>query len=92
MMQEINILIVIDYNLLLIMDIKLKSYNCRGLPRDTTKLLARRPDIVSLFEDCDIIAFQETHYAKQNIQCLNGLQPYFVIIGTAKIDECDGVM
>ena len=83
---------VIDYNLLLIMDLKLKSFNCRGLPRDRTKLLARRPDIESLFEDSDIIAFQETHYAKQNIQCLNALHPDFVGIGTAKVDECDGVM
>ena len=74
------------------MDLKLKSFNCRGLPRDRTKLLARRPDIESLFEDSDIIAFQETHYAKQNIQCLNALHPDFVGIGTAKVDECDGVM
>ena len=48
MMQETRLIVVIDHNLLLIMDIKLKSYNCRGLPRDRAKLLSRRPDIESL--------------------------------------------
>ena len=76
----------------MIMDIKLKSYNCRGLPRDRAKLLSRRPDIESLLEDADIIAFQETHYAKQNIKCLNSLHSEFVGIGMTKVDESDGVM
>ena len=74
------------------MDIRLKSYNCRGLPKDRSKLLSQRPDIDILFEDSDIIAFQETHYAKQNIKCLNSLHNDFVGIGAAKVDECHGVM
>ena len=67
------------------------SYNCRGLPRDRSKL-SLRPDINILFEKSDIIAFQETHYAKQNIKCLNSLHNDFVGIGAAKVDECDGIM
>ena len=74
------------------MDLRLKSYNCRGLPRERIKLLSQRPDIVNLFEDSDIIAFQETHYAKQNIKCLNSLHNDFVGIGAAKIDESEGIM
>ena len=67
------------------------SYNCRGLPRDRSKL-SLRPDINILFEKSDIIAFQETHYAKQNIKCLNSLHNDFVGIGAAKVDECNGIM
>ena len=73
------------------MEFKLISYNCRGLPRDRCKLYLR-PDIDKLFEESDIIAFQEIQYAKQNIKCLNSLHNDFVGIGTAKVDECDGIM
>ena len=40
----------------------------------------------------DIIAFQETHYSKQNTKCLNSLHDSFVGIGAAKIDESEGII
>ena len=73
------------------MDIRLTSYNCRGLPRDRNKL-SLRPDIGELFKESDIIAFQETHYTKQNIKCLNVLHDDFVGVGAAKVNECDGII
>ena len=73
------------------MDLRLTSYNCRGLPKDRVKL-SLRPDINELFKESDIVAFQETHYSKQNIKCLNSLHDDFVGIGAAKVDESECIM
>ena len=73
------------------MDLRLTSYNCRGLPKDRIKL-SLRPDINELFKESDIVAFQETHYSKQNIKCLNSLHDDFVGIGAAKVDESECIM
>ena len=73
------------------MALKVISYNCHGLPKDWSKL-ALRPDIGNLFDMGDIITFQETHYSKQNIKCLNGLHDNFVGIGAAKLDESQGII
>ena len=73
------------------MDLRIISYNCRGLPKDRSKL-SLRPDVNSLFDMGDIIAFQETHYSKQNIKCLNSLHDSFVGTGAAKIDESEGII
>ena len=70
--------------------LKIISYNCRGLPKDRSKL-SLRPDVNNLFDTGDIIAFQETHYSKQNIKILNSLHDSFVGFGVAKVDECEGI-
>ena len=62
------------------------TYNCRGLPKDKTKL-ALRPDISTLFENYHVIAFQETWYSKQNLNILNSLHSSYDGVGVAKVDE-----
>ena len=52
------------------MSLKVVSYNCRGLPKDGSKL-ALRPDIKDLFDSCHIIGLQETHYSLQDLKELN---------------------
>lgn len=73
------------------MGLKVISYNCRGLPKDSTKL-ALRPEIGELFETCDIIGFQETHYSLQDLKGLNSLHNSFVGVGVSKVDECEGII
>ena len=79
-----------DTNCIMNMGLKLFSYNCRGLPKDNAKLCLR-PDINELFNEADIIAFQETHFSKQNLKCLNSLHKSFVGTGAAKDDESEGI-
>ena len=57
--------------------LKISSYNCRGLPKDPKNLLLR-PDILDVFGKSDVVALQETWYAKQNLQCLNSLHRDFI--------------
>ena len=71
--------------------LNITSYNCRGLPKTNTKLLLR-PDIMELFKVSDIIGFQETHYSKQDIKCLNSIYKDFIGTGVAKIDEGTGIV
>ena len=68
------------------MDLKVASYNCRGLPKDKNKLLLR-PDIMELFETHQIIALQETHFSIQDLKLINSLHDSFVGVGVSKIDE-----
>lgn len=42
------------------------SYNCRRLPKNNNELHLQ-PDILSLFGNFDLICFQETWLAKQNL-------------------------
>ena len=63
--------------------LNIASYNCRGLPKTRNKLLLR-PDILAIFEQNEIICFQETHYSKQNLKLLNGLCEEYIGIGAAK--------
>ena len=70
---------------------KLASYNCRGLPKDRTKL-SLRPDIVELLESSHIIAIQETHYSQQDLKNINSLHDSFVGFGVAKINESDNIV
>ena len=71
-------------------ELKISSYNCRGLPKDPKKLLLR-PDIIDVFGKSDVVAIQETWYAKQNLKCLNSLHRDFIGTGAATIDESHGV-
>ena len=71
-------------------ELKISSYNCRGLPKDPKNLLLR-PDITEVFEKSHVVAIQETWYAKQNLQNLNSLHMDFIGIGAATIDESHGV-
>ena len=68
------------------MEFKVASYNCRGLPKDKSRLYLR-PDIIELFNSHDIIALQETHLSIQELKILNSLHDSFVGVGAAKIDE-----
>ena len=67
------------------------SYNCRGLKKSRLKL-ARRPDIVNLLNNNDIIAFQETWFSKQDLKLINSLHGDFDGFGVAKIDESEGII
>ena len=69
----------------------ISTYNCRGLPKDQTKLV-QRPDIKHLFECNHIIAFQETWLSKQNLKILNSLHSSFDGLGVAKVDESDDII
>ena len=42
-----------------IMDLKVFTYNCRGLPKSKNRL-SLRPDIDQIFNEAHIVAFQET--------------------------------
>ena len=66
-------------------DIKVSSYNCRGLPKNSVQLHTR-PDIVHLFENSDIIALQETWFAKQELALCNGLHDNFLAVSVASLD------
>ena len=74
-----------------VLELKISSYNCRGLPKDPNKLLLR-PDILEVFEKSHIVALQETWFSKQNLQCLNSLHLNFVGTGAAKTDETQGIV
>ena len=67
------------------------SYNCRGLPKSKQRL-GRRPDIVNLLNNNDIIALQEIWYSKQDLKMINSLHSDFDGFGAAKIDESDGII
>ena len=67
-------------------ELKVSSYNCRGLPKDPKKLLLR-PDILELFGKSHVVALQETWYSKQTLQNLNSLHRDFIGTGVATIDE-----
>ena len=73
------------------MDLKFITYNCRGLPRDRNSLLLR-PDIMSVFADAHMVAFQETWLSKQNLSCINSLHESFVGSGVSKVDETVGLV
>ena len=68
------------------MDLKVFTYNCRGLPK-SKKRLSLRPDIGQIFDDAHIVAFQETWFSKQDLNCLNSLHDNYFGFGVAKIDE-----
>ena len=67
------------------------TYNCRGLPK-SKRSLNLRPDIIKVFNDADIVAFQETWYSKQDLSCINSLHDEFIGSGVAKIDESSGLI
>ena len=66
-------------------------YNCRGLPKSRQRL-GRRPDIVNLLNNNDILALQEIWYSKQDLKMINSLYSDFDGFGAAKIDERDGII
>ena len=68
------------------MELKISSYNCRGLPKENKKLLLR-PDILEVLEKSHMVAIQVTWYAKQNLKALNSLHNDFIGIGAATVDE-----
>ena len=72
-------------------DIKVASYNCRKLPKNFSELHSR-PDILQLFDNMDIVAFQETWLAKQDLDCCNSLHHDFLSCNRAAIDYSDGIL
>ena len=73
------------------MDLKVFTYNCRGLPK-SKKRLSLRPDIGQIFDDAHIVAFQETWFSKQDLNCLNSLHDNYFGFGVAKVDESLGLI
>ena len=71
--------------------IKVVSYNCRGLPKNRTAL-HMRPDILSLFQKYDVIFFQETWLAKQELNACNSLHENFLACGVACVDFSAGIL
>ena len=65
--------------------LSITSYNCRGLPK-TTKNLSEKPNLIELFDTNDILLFQETWYAKQDLHKLNNLSNDFYGIGASPTD------
>ena len=72
-------------------NINIASYNCRGLPKNFSKLHTR-PEILKLFECSDIICFQETWLAKQELDLCNSLHSDFSAISVAKVDYRNGIL
>ena len=68
------------------MELKISSYNCRGLPKDSKKMHLRQ-DICEVFNRSHVVALQETWYAKQNLEALNTLHKDYVGVGVATVDE-----
>ena len=71
--------------------LKVASYNCRKLPKNNTDLHLR-PDIVHLFENYDVILFQETWLAKQELHLCNSLYNNFLACSAAKVDFSKGIL
>ena len=69
-------------------NIKIISYNCRGLPYDTVKFKSK-PFVFKILENpgTDIVCFQETFYTKQDLPFLNCISPDFHGVGTATVDS-----
>ena len=71
-------------------DLRITSYNSRGLPKSNRNIFLR-PDIVNVFNESHIVAFQETWYSKQDLRYINTLHNEFLGSGAAKIDESSGL-
>ena len=72
--------------------IKIVSYNCRGLPRNSDALYSR-PSVQLLLANCDvdIACLQETWYTKQDLGNLHTLHAAFHGTGAATIDCRDAL-
>ena len=70
---------------------RLSSYNCRGLPKDTRSTLLR-PDIQQLFNNSDIICLQETWYGDQDLEKLPMLFKNFHSIGVSTTDYSKSIV
>ena len=74
-------------------NMKLVSYNCRGLPYDTVKFKSK-PFVFKILDnpETDIVCFQETFYTKQDLPFLNCISPNFHGVGTATVDAESGII
>ena len=70
---------------------KVASYNCRGLPKSHT-YLHTRPDILNMFEFSDILAFQETWFAKQDLHLCDSLHSDFLSCSVTPVDYSSGIL
>ena len=72
---------------------KIVSYNCRGLPKNSSKLWTK-PTVELLLQDKenDIICFQETFYSKQDLSYLNSLHGEFQGVGVSTTDTRDKIL
>ena len=71
--------------------ISIASYNCRRLPKSNEELHLR-PDILSLFESYDLVCFQETWLAKQNLDLCNSLHRDYLAVSVAAFDYLDRLL
>ena len=74
-------------------NIKLVSYNSRGLPYDEIKFNSK-PFVFKILNDpnTDFICFQETFYTKQDLPFLNHISPDFHGVGTSTVDAESNIM
>ena len=72
-------------------ELSICSYNCRGLPKDKNKI-PLRPDVLTIFNNYDIVLIQETWYSRQNLFMLNSLHPSFEGMGVSKVDESTDIL
>ena len=70
------------------MELRVISYNCRGLPNHTDSLYTR-PGILNSLNNYhnDIVCLQETWLAKQDLPILNTIHPDFHGIGQSTVDN-----
>ena len=73
--------------------VKVVSFNCRGLPKMASKLYEKQTVNLMLQDvKTDIICLQETFYSKQDLGCLNTLHGEFQGIGASTTDARDKVI
>lgn len=74
------------------MDIRVLSYNCRGLRLGQSAVdRARRIIVDQLLEHCDILCLQETFLAKQDLKGLNSISDSFHGAGESTTDLSLGI-
>ncbi len=71
--------------------IRISSYNSRGLPKNARDLQLR-PDLVDIFNNCDILCLQESWYMKQDLGNLSSLYSNFLGYGVSTTDAGDHII
>ena len=74
-------------------NVKLVTYNCRGLPNNDSKIKCK-PCIKNIFDNPSVTfaCFQETFHTKQDLNHINNLNADFHGVGTATVDETSSLM
>ena len=73
------------------LDLKISSYNCRGLPK-TKRQSHLRPDLLSLFNTSDIVLLQETWFSTQELNNINNIFENFHGFGVSTVNLSEGIL